>query len=86
MPSRNESRRADARFRLETTPGSEDANLLQLQEQAAEYVRQAKRRDASGPDELVSTVVNAVARDYFQYSIRKRRRRAGTPSVPGKSD
>jgi hypothetical protein len=44
MPSRNESVRAIARLQLET-PISDDADFLKLQEQAAEYVCEAKRRD-----------------------------------------
>ena len=71
MPSRNESERARARLQLET-PVS-DENLLKLQEQVADYVREAKRRDPSEPDELVSRAIKAVARDYFR--IQKQRRR-----------
>ena len=74
MPSRNESTRAIARLQLET-PISNDASLLKLQEQAAEYVREAKRRAPSEPDELVSSVLDAVARDYFRHTIEKQRKR-----------
>ena len=74
MPSRNESTRAIARLQLET-PISGDASLLGLQQQAAEYVREAKRRAPAEPDELVSSVLDAVARDYFQHAIRKQRQR-----------
>ena len=73
MPSGNESTRAHARLQLET-PLPDDVNLLKLQEQAADYVREAKRRDASESYELVSTVVDAIARDYFRHSVRKQRR------------
>jgi hypothetical protein len=73
MPSRNESMRA--RERLESaTPISDDANLLKLDEEAAEYVREVRRRNALGTDELVSTVVDEVARNYFQYILRKQAR------------
>jgi hypothetical protein len=72
MPSRNESTRALARLHQQT-PICDDASLLKLQEQAADYVREAKRRDASEPDELVSSVVDAVARDYFRHAIKKQR-------------
>jgi hypothetical protein len=75
MPARNESTRAVARLQLET-PISDDASLLKLQEQAADYVREAKRRAPSEPDELVSSVLDAVARDYFRHAIEKQRRRA----------
>jgi hypothetical protein len=74
MPSRNESTRAIARLHLET-PVSDDASLLKLQEQATEYVREAKRRAPSEPDELVSAVMDAVARDYFRHAIEKQRKR-----------
>ena len=73
MPARNESMRARERLQLEA-PLFEDANLSKLQEQAADYVREAKRRDASEPGVLVSTVLDAVARAYFRYAIRERRR------------
>ena len=73
MPSRNETARAHARLQLET-PISDDANLLKLQEQVADYVREAKRGDPTEPNELISTVIDAVARDYFRHAIRKHRR------------
>jgi hypothetical protein len=75
MPSRNESTRAIARLQLET-PICDDASLLELQEQAADYVREAKRRAPSEPDELVSSVLDAVARDYFRHAINKQRKGA----------
>jgi hypothetical protein len=78
MPSRNEGARARARMQLEA-PVSDDASLLKLQDQAADYVREAKRRSASEPDELLSTVIDAVARDYFRHALRKRRRDASRP-------
>ena len=75
MPSRNESARARARLQLES-PISNDANLLNLQKQVEDFVREAKRRDPSEPNELVSTVVDTVARDYFRHAILKQRRLA----------
>ncbi len=72
MPPRNESERARARLQLET-PIS-DESLRKLQEQVADYVREAKRRYPSEPNELVSRGIRAVARDYFR--IQKQRRRA----------
>jgi hypothetical protein len=77
MSSRNESAPALARLQLET-PISDDADLLKLQAQVEDFVREAKRRDPSEPNELVSTVVDTIARDYFRYAILKQRRR-----VPG---
>jgi hypothetical protein len=73
MPSRNEATQASAQLQLET-PISDDASLLELQEQAAEYVREAKRLAPSEPDELVSSVLDAVARDYFRHAINKQRK------------
>jgi len=72
MPSRNESERARARLQLET-PISDEMNLLKLQEQVADCVREAKRRDPSEPDELVSRGLKAVARDYFRTEKQRRR-------------
>jgi hypothetical protein len=74
MPARNESTRAITRLQLET-PISDDAGLRKLQAQASEYVREAKRRAPSDPDELVSSVVDAVARAYFRHAIQKQRKR-----------
>jgi hypothetical protein len=74
MPSRNESAQATARLQRET-PISDDAGLLELQERAAEYLREAKRRDSTEPGELVSSVLDAVARQYFRYAVNKQRKR-----------
>jgi len=74
MPSRNESARALARLQLET-PISNDANLPNLQKQVEDF-REARHRDPSEPNELVSTVVDTVARDYFRPAILKQRRLA----------
>jgi hypothetical protein len=75
MPSRNESARALERLELEA-PISDDANLLNLQKQVEDVVREAKRRDPSEPNELVSTVVDKAAHNYFRHVILKKRRRA----------
>jgi len=80
MVSRNEARRAHERLQLET-PISDDANLLKLQAEAAAYLCEAKRRDPSGPDELISTVLDEVARKYFRHAIGKQRRRTQVPSA-----
>ena len=73
MPSRDGFKRAHARL-LSETPISDDATLF-LQEQVADFIREAKRRDPSEPDELISTVVDGLARNYFDHVIRTRRRR-----------
>jgi hypothetical protein len=65
MASRIECERSRARLPRET-PISDDASLVVLQKQAADYVRESKRRDALEPDESISAVVDATARDYFQ--------------------
>ena len=70
MPSRNESMRARERLQS-ATPICDDASLLKLDEEVAEYVREAKRREA---DELISTVVDTVARNYFRHVLRKQAR------------
>jgi hypothetical protein len=75
MPSRNESARARVGLKLEM-PISDDANLLNLQKQVEDFVREAKRRAPSERNELVSTVLDTVARDYFRHAILSRRRRA----------
>jgi hypothetical protein len=48
--------------------------LLKLDEEVAECLREAKRGDHLRPDELVSTVVDGVARSYFSYMLRKQAR------------
>ena len=74
MTSRDGFKRAQARL-LSETPISDDATLSPLQEQVADFIREAKRGDPSEPDELISTVVDGLARNYFDHVIRARRRR-----------
>ena len=76
MPLRNETARARERLQLET-PISGDEDLLKLQDQAVKYISEAKRRDPAGPNELVSSVIDAIARDYVGHVVQKQRRRAG---------
>ena len=73
MSSRNETMRAFERLRL-ATPICDDASLVKLEEDVAEYLREAKHRDASGSDELISTVVERVAREYFRHILLKQAR------------
>ena len=73
MPSRNETMRAFERPGLET-PIGDDASLVKLEQDVAEYLHEAKRRDASGPDELISAVVDKVARAYFRHILLKQAR------------
>jgi hypothetical protein len=74
MSSRNKGARAPPASIQLKTPVSDDAALHKLQDQAANYVREAKRVNPSEPDELLSTVIDAVARDYFRHLLRKHRR------------
>jgi hypothetical protein len=69
MPSPDAKTRA-----LVETPVCDDARLQQLEQQAADYVREAKRLHPSEPEELVCSLLDAVARDYFRHAIRKQRR------------
>jgi len=71
MPSGKESTRARERLEL-TTPICDDANLVKLESEVAEYVRGAKRRDA--PESNKMTMVDAVARNYFRHIHRKQAR------------
>ena len=73
MSSRNETMHAFERLRL-ATPICDDASLVKLEEDVAEYLREAKYRDASGSDELISTVVERVAREYFRHILLKQAR------------
>ena len=73
MPSPNAKTRALARLQLET-PISDDASLHRLEAQAADTIREAKRLHPSEPEELICSVLDAVARDYFRHAVRKRSR------------
>jgi hypothetical protein len=73
MPSPNAKARALAQLQMET-PVSDDVSLQHLQEQAADAIREAKRLHPSEPEELICSVLDAVARDYFRHSLRKRSR------------
>ena len=75
MPLRNAAaRRARERAQhaLHSMPISDDGNLLKLQGQAEEYLREAKRRNP--PEQDVSSVIDAIARDYFRAFVQKRRK------------
>jgi hypothetical protein len=71
MPSRNVRARARARLQQET-PIADDASLLPLQEEAASIVREAKRREPLGTNELLSAVIDEVARNYFRHTHQRR--------------
>ena len=76
MPSPKQRERSRASLQREA-PVSDEATLLVLQEQAADYLRESKRRDPSEPDELASQMLHVLARDYFRHVQRKRLRRKG---------
>jgi chorismate mutase len=64
------------RARLETqTPLPSGADAEQLRERVQEYLREAERRDPSKSEELVSTVLDHVARDLFRHHAQKKRPR-----------
>jgi hypothetical protein len=67
------SGRARERLQL-ATPICDDASLSKLEEKVAEYFREAKRREPLQSDELISALVDAVARSYFRHSLRKQAR------------
>jgi hypothetical protein len=73
MPTRRESTRARERLQL-ATPIFDDASLSKLEKEVAKTLREAKRRDLLGPDEPVSTLIDAVARNYFRHILRKQAR------------
>jgi hypothetical protein len=70
MPTARESARARERLQS-ATPICDDASLSKLQENVAEYIREANRRDPLEPHELISIVVDALARNYFRHELRK---------------
>jgi hypothetical protein len=72
MSSRNKQLRMQARARVQReTPLADDERLLPLQEEVAAIVSEAKRRDPTGPDELVSALIDEVARAYFRHALRR---------------
>jgi len=72
MPPKDEKRRAYERLNAEA-PLSSEVDLHPLQQQAADYIREAKAKHASKPQELVFSAVDAIMRNYFRYELRKKR-------------
>jgi hypothetical protein len=73
---RSDRARARARHLLATVyPIPDDAEYSRLRELAIDYVREAERLDAANgsdeaePDELISVVLDAVARDFFARTL-----------------
>ncbi len=76
MPSRNENESMRFQARLESlTPLPSGENADQMRNKVHEYIREAERRDPSKSDELVSTVLDHVARDFFRHPVQKKRLR-----------
>ena len=71
MPSQNERERSRARLQRDA-PISKDVSLAQLQQQAADYVEESKRRHATEPHELIASMFDALARNYFHHLVRKK--------------
>jgi hypothetical protein len=54
-------------------PISDEASLSILKDDVAAFLREAKSKSVDA-DELVSTVVDEIARKYFQYALRQQAR------------
>ncbi len=73
---RSDRTRARAKDLLATLyPVPEDAELHRLRELAVDYIREAERLEAESrgrtveTDELISTALDAIARDYFARAV-----------------
>lgn len=73
---RNDRVRARARDLLATRyPVPEDVELHRLRELAVDYIREAERLEVENrgravqTDELISTALDAIARDYFARAV-----------------
>ncbi len=78
---RNERARARARHLLALThPLPDDAEVQRLRELALDYIREAERLEAEKVGrtcesaELISTALDAVARDFFNRELERQRR------------
>ena len=77
MPGmRSDRARARARDLLATVyPAPDDAEFRRLRELAVEYIQEAERLEAETrgrvleSDEMISTALDAVARDYFARAL-----------------
>ena len=73
---KSERARDRARDLLATVyPAPDDVEFRRLRELAIDFVHEAERREAEKtgravePDELISTALDAVARDYFKRAV-----------------
>ncbi len=78
MPSRNKAMRAHEQLQS-AAPISDDASLVKLKKDVAELLREAKRQDPIATDELVSTLVDEAARNYFRHVFRTQARVMSVP-------
>jgi hypothetical protein len=51
-------------------PLPDDTELQRLRELSLDYIREAERREGPPKEEQISTVLDAVARDYFARALR----------------
>lgn len=83
---RTERARARARSLLETRYPVPEDEFHRLRELAIDYVREAERLEAESrgrvpaSEELISTALDAIARDYFARAVA----RAGSRENPGR--
>ena len=70
MPSRKEAVRAHERLQL-AAPICDDASLMELKEEVAEFLREAKRRGELASEVIASTVIDEVAHKYFRLILRQ---------------
>jgi hypothetical protein len=68
MPSRKQNESIHLRAGL-------GADAAQLRDRVQQFVREAERREPSKYEEMVSTVLDGVARDFFLYQVQKKRSR-----------
>jgi hypothetical protein len=71
MSSRNDNTRAQAQVRLQYETPVAAESLLPLQKEVEAIVGEAKNRGSSGTDDVVSPVIDDIARAYFQYVHRR---------------
>ena len=77
MPSRDDTTRAKAQLRLRhETPVADDESLLPLQGEVDAIVREAKNRAPSPTGDVVSPVLDDIARAYFLYAHRQKSARS----------
>jgi hypothetical protein len=79
MSSRNDNTRAQALVRLQYETPVADESLLPLQKEVDAIVRKARDREPSETGDVVSPVIDDIARAYFQYAHRRQLARLKAP-------